>query len=166
MKMNSDYANKTIRNLQAEVDTILQAESRDKTYSYAVSEKSQIPHYDFIETQEKLGELRSKIAVIRHAINKFNIEAHLVDSPLTVDEALGRMSLLHVEKKRLYVLLQVPEKTREHVYGSKEADYVCRNFNIDDVQKEYDRVCDELMQLQQAINIANLTIEFDVDVAL
>lgn len=42
MKMNSDYANKTIRNLQAEVDTILQAESRDKTYSYSVSEKPQI----------------------------------------------------------------------------------------------------------------------------
>ncbi len=164
MKMNSDYANKTMKNLQAEVAAILQAEERDKTYSYSVNEKPHIPKYSFTETQNKLNELRGKIAVIKHAINQFNISTVLNGYGISMDEALGRMSVLHGEKKRLYALLGVPETIRDHSFGSTDADYICRNFVIEDVQKEYDRVCKELMKIQQAINIANLTIEFDVDI--
>lgn len=164
MKMNSDFANKTIKNLQAEVVTLLQAEERDKTYSHAVSETPQIPAYSFSETQAKLAELRGKIAVIRHAINTFNISATLPGYNMTLDEGLGRMSLLHGEKKRLYELLQIPETARERTYGSKEADYVHRNFDVAEVQTAYDNVCTELMKLQQAINIVNLTEEFEIPI--
>ena len=51
---------------------------------------------------------------LRHAVNKFNISTTLEGFDFTVDEALGRMSMLHREKGRLYALLQVPEKTRVH----------------------------------------------------
>jgi len=162
MKMNSDFANKTIKNLRAEEATLLQAETRDRTYSYAASEQPQIPPYSFPETQRRLAEIRGKIAAIRHAVNKFNINTKLDGYDMTVDEALGRMSLLHGEKNRLYGMLQIPEKARSREYGSKEADYICRNFDIAEVQAAYDAVCEELMKLQQAINIANLTVEFEV----
>jgi len=163
MKMNSDYANKTIKNLQAEIDSLLQAEEVNKTYSYGVTEKPVIPEYDFLATQAKLDALRKRIAVLRHAINQFNITTKIQDADLTVDEALGRMSMLNGEKKRLYALMQIPEKTRTRTYGSREADFVCRNFDLAEVQGEYNRVCEELMQIQQAINVANLTIFFDVE---
>jgi len=162
--MNSDFANKTIKNLRAEEATLLQAESRDQTYSYAASEQPQIPPYSFPETQRRLSEIRGKIAAIRHAVNKFNINTKLDGYDMTVDEALGRMSLLHEEKNRLYRMLQIPEKTRSREYGSKEADYICRNFDIAEVQAAYDSVCEELMKLQQAINIANLTVESEVGI--
>lgn len=164
MKMNSDYANKTIKNLSSEIETVLQAEKEGKTYSYGISEKPIIPEYSFSETQQKLAELNGKIAKIRHAINVFNITTKIRDFDITVDEALGRMSNLFCEKKRLYALLQIPEQSRVRAYGSKEPDITQRNFNIDDVQAEYDRVSDELLRIQQAINVANLTIEFDVDI--
>lgn len=82
---------------------------------------------------------------------------------MTVDEALGYMSMLNTEKKRLYDLLQIPEKTRERVYGSREADFVCRNFDIAQVQAEYDRVSEELLRIQQAVNLANLMVTFEVE---
>lgn len=163
MKMNSDYANKTIKNLQAEIDSLLQAESVNKTYSYGVSEKPVVPEYSFADTQAKLEILRKRIAVLRHAINRFNVTTKVQDFDMTVDEALGYMSMLNAEKKRLYDMLQIPEKTRERVYGSREADFVCRNFDIAEVQAEYDRVSDELLRIQQAINIANLTLSFEVE---
>lgn len=162
MKMNSDYANKTIKNLQAEIDSILQAENTNKTYSYGVTEQPMIPEYSFSATQARLSALRDRMAALRHAINLFNVTTKVPEYDLTVDEALGRMSMLNNEKKRLYALLQIPEKTRERVYGSREADFVCRNFDLAEVQAAYDSVSQELMQLQQAINIANLTISFDV----
>lgn len=163
MKMNSDYANKTIKNLQAEIDSLLQNEELGKTYSYGISEKPVIPDYSFSATQEKLEVLRTKIAILRHAINVFNITTKVCDFDITVDEALGRMSMLNAEKKRLYALLQIPEQRRQREYGSREADIICRNFNVAEVQEEYNKVIDELMKLQQAINIANLTVEFDVE---
>lgn len=164
MKMTSDMANKTLKNIQAEISALIEAESRDKTYSYGISETPTIPDYSFEKTQEQLAELRDKAAKIKHAINKFNITTKVKGFDLTVDEALGRMSLLHAEKSRLFGLLQIPEKRRERTFGSKEPDYICRNFNIDAVQKEYDSVCDELMRIQQAINIANLTKEFEIPI--
>ncbi len=166
MKINSDFANKIIKNLQAEVNSLLQAETRNRTYSHSVSEKPVLPEYDFVSTQNKLKELHNKIATIRHAINKFNIETVLDGYDMTVDEGLGYMSVLHNDKSRLYEMIQIPEIERSRPYGSKEADIIHRNFNLDEVQSEYKRVCDELMKIQQAINIANLTKEFEVDVEL
>jgi len=166
MKMNSDYANKTIKNLQAEIDSILQEEANTRTYSHAASEKPVITPYSFADTQKKLGELRHKIAVIRHAVKKFNIRTKLPGYDKTVDEGLGYMSMLHIEKKRLYAMTQIPDVDRTRSYGSKEADYVHRNFDLAEVQRAYKNVCDELMRIQQAINTVNLTKEFDVDVEL
>lgn len=166
MKMNSDYANKILKDLQQNVDSVLFDESVSKTYSYALNETPVIPEYSFTQTQKTLSLLRHQIAVLKHAINKFNVETKLQGYDMTMDEALGQMSRLHNEKKRLNALLQIPEKTRERGFRGMEADYVCRNFDIEDVKKEYANVKDELIRLQQAINLANLTEEFDVDIDL
>jgi len=166
MKMNPDFANKTIKNLQAEVDALLQEESVSKTYSYSASEQPQIPPYNFAETQKKLGELRGKIATIRHALNRFNVKTKVPGYDMTVDEALGQMSLLHKDKQRFQEMSRIPEKNRTREFGSKDADYVCRNFNVDEVKAAYASTSEQLMRIQQAINIVNLTKEFEVDIEL
>ena len=166
MKLNSDTANKLIKNLQSEIETLLQAESRDCTYSHSPSESPIIPKYSFADTQAKLEELRGKVAALRHAVNRFNIETKVPGFDITVDEALGHMSRLNEDKRRLSSLASIPEITRSREYGSKEPDLVHRNFSNEEVQAAYKETCDQLMRIQQAINVANLTIEFDVDVIL
>ena len=165
LKLNSDTANKTIKNLQTEIDSILSNERRDSTYSHAVGETPSVPTwYNFADTQKRLSELRNKIGVLRHAINQFNVNTKIDGFNMTVDEALYRMHLLNAEKKRLHEMLDIPEVTRTRNFGSREADIVHRNFDIDSVRAEYDSVTAELMAIQQAINIANLTCTFDVDI--
>lgn len=166
MRMNSDTANKIIKNLQSEAEMLLQAERRDCTYSHTPSESPIIPVYDFGATQAKLGELRGKIAALRHAVNRFNVETKVDGFDLTVDEALGYMSRLNEEKRRLQNLTSIPEVTRTRGLGSKEPDLVHRNFNADEVQAAYKETCNQLMLIQQAINVANLTKEFEVNIEL
>ena len=166
MKMNSDTASKLIKNLQSEIDMLLRAEKRDCTYSHSPSETPIVPEYSFSDTQKRLEELRGNRAAQRHAVSRFNIETKVPGFDITVDEALGHMSRLNEDKRRLSSLASIPEITRSREYGSKEPDLVHRNFSNEEVQAAYKETCDQLMRIQQAINVANLTIEFDVDVIL
>ena len=164
MKMNSDYANKLCKKLVEEEKSILSYESTARTYSHTPSEKPTIPAYSFQETETKLREVRGKIAGLKRAINKFNTSEILENYGITIDQALFQMSVMHGDKARLAEMLQIPEVSRSREYGSKEPDITHRNFSVDEVQARYDELCEDLMKLQQAINIANLTIEFDVDI--
>lgn len=163
MKLNSDTANKLIKNYDAEISALLEAESSGSTYSYSVSETPVIPEYSFKETQEKIHDFQTKIGKLRHAVAAFNIGHVLPSYGCTLDEAIGRMSRLNAEKKRLFDLLQIPEKQRSRVYGSRDADITCRNFDVAEVREAYDNASRELMELQQEINIANLTATFEVE---
>ena len=163
MKLNSDTANKLIKNCEAEISALLEAESKNSTYSYSVGEEPVIPAYSFRETQEKIHAFQDKIAKLRHAVAVFNSGKVLPEYGCTLDEAIGRMSRMNAEKKRLYELLQIPEKQRSRSYGSREADITCRNFDADEVRAAYDKVTQDLMEIQQAINIANLTETFEAD---
>ena len=164
MKLNSDAANKIIKNTQAEIEMLLAKENVGKTYTYSNGEDIYKEPYSFTDTQNKLAALREKVRKLRHAINVFNINTQLPEFGCTIDEALFRMSVMNADKKRLYALLQIPDKTRNRSFGGKEADYTCRNFDIAEVQAAYDKVCNDLMAIQQAINMANLTSYFEVDI--
>lgn len=166
MRLNSDSANKIIKHLQSEADMLLQAERRDCTYSHTPSESPIIPTYSFTDTQAKLKALRDKIAALRHAVNRFNVETMVDGFDLTVDEALGYMSRLNEEKRRLHNLISIPEVTRTRGLGGKEPDLVHRNFDANEVQAAYKATCKELMLIQQAINVVNLTKEFEINIEL
>lgn len=163
MKLNSDTANKLIKNYNAEISALLEAESANSTYSYSASETPVIPDYSFKDTLEKIHAFEDKIGRLRHAVSVFNSGKFLSEYGCTLDEAIGRMSRMNAEKKRLYDLLQIPEKQRSRSYGSREADITCRNFDVAEVREAYDKVVQDLMAIQQAINIANLTDTFEVD---
>ena len=164
MKVNSDTANKMAKNYRAEIAALLEAETASSTYSYSASETPIIPPYSFSDTQKRIHEYQDKIAKLSHAIAVFNTGKLLPEYGCTLDEAIGRMSRLNEEKKRLYALLQIPEKKRQRSYGSREADVTCRNFDAAEVRAAYDQVTADLMALQQAINIANLTDTFEVEI--
>jgi len=163
MKLNSDTANKLIKNCDAEIAALLDAESKNSTYSYSVGEEPVVPAYSFSDTQEKIHGYQNQIAKLRHAVALFNSGKFLPEYGCTLDEAIGRMSRMNAEKNRLYALLQIPEKQRSRTYGSREADITCRNFDAAEVRAAYDKVSQDLMEIQQAINIANLTETFEVD---
>lgn len=163
MKLNSDTANKLIKNYEAEISALLEAETAGSTYSYSVGEEPVVPDYSFRDTQDQIHAYQDKIGKLRHAVALFNSGKVLPEYGCTLDEAIGKMSRMNAEKKRLYDLLQIPEKRRVRSYGSREADVTCRNFDVAEVREAYDNIVRELMSIQQAINIANLTETFEAD---
>ncbi len=107
--------------------------------------------------------LNDKIAKLRHGINVFNTTTKLEGFDFTVDESLVRMAMLTEKKNRLSRMKGVRELVRNSVYRS-EPEFTKRNYDATLVEAEYRKTFDELVRLQMALDKANMSIEFDVDI--
>lgn len=164
MLVNSDTANKIAKNIDLVISRLQKKETDGLTYTCLQDEIPLIPDYSFADTQKKLRELTLERAHIRHCIAMFNMTTPVEVSGQTmmVDEALARMEFLIRRKKKLDEMLALPEVQRTMPYGSKTPEFTRRNFDPDEVQAAYDAASSELIALQQAVNIANLTITFEI----
>lgn len=165
MKVNSDTAHKILKNTQSEVERILGTERENRTYAHSPNEEPIRVNYSFEETQTELEALNGKIGRIKHAIGLFNqtTEIEVEGEKMTIDEALSQMKWLNSRKKDLDSMLAIPEVQRQNTYGNKLPDIVHRNFDAKAVQATYERISNKLIATQQAINIANLTVMFEIE---
>lgn len=162
-KMNCDTANKMVRRLQADLQALINKEASTCTYSYLADEDPLVPEYDFHRTQDEIAGYTKKIVALKHAINQFNTSTEITELGLTIDGALVRMAILNNEKTRLDRMRNVQEMTRATT-SRGVAEYTKRNYDVSDVEKRYQEVCDEIMSIQQGINMANLVRTFEVDI--
>ena len=77
--------------------------------------------------------------------------------------SLVRMAMLTEKKNRLSRMKGVRELVRNSVYRS-EPEFTKRNYDATLVEAEYRKTSDELVRLQMALDKANMSIEFDVDI--
>ena len=82
---------------------------------------------------------------------------------MTIDAALVRMAMLNNEKTKLNSMRMAQKKSRmTTLRGVSEFTEI--NYAIEDAQTRYDEVSRELLAIQQALNIANLTKTFEIDI--
>ena len=163
MKVTSAYANKLIRGYREELAALISSEKVTCTTIYGASETPIETGYDFSSTQAEMDALNDKIAKLRHGINVFNTTTKLEGFDFTVDESLVRMAMLTEKKNRLSRMKGVRELVRNSVYRS-EPEFTKRNYDATLVEAEYRKTSDELVRLQMALDKANMSIEFDVDI--
>ncbi len=163
-KMNCDAANKLVRQLQCERDALIRIEAETSTYSYMAGEDPVVPEYDFLSLNSRLRELTSQIISIKHAINVFNTSTELPEVGLTIDGALVKMTMLNSDKSRLDRMRHVQKKIRNGSTARGVSEYTERNYNSEDAERKYQETCMELVAIQQAIDMANLTRTFDVNI--
>lgn len=165
LTLNSDTANKLAKNNAAEIKRLELMEENSLTYSHTPGETPIVPDYDFLEVQRQLSRLNKKQAILRGAIARFNMNTEITvgEDTIAIDQALAEIKYLTNRKSKLNDMLQVPETSRISGFQRKEPEIVHRNFNKENVQKTYDETTDRLLALQQAVNIANLTETFEVD---
>ena len=161
--MNCDAANKLIKQLQADRDALLVNERNNSTYSFLSGEATELPEYKFAEIQEKLDKYAHDIVTLKHAVNRFNLETELPEIGLTIDAALVRMAFLSQEKFKLNRMRNAQPKSRITT-GRGVSEYTMLNYDLNEVNVKFRSVCDELIAIQQALNIANLTKTFEVDI--
>ena len=164
-KITSAYANKWLKSLEEDKEYWINKEEASSTYVAAINEEPVIPEYDYAEVAATIAEIDEKIAVIKHALNA-TAKVQVKDTGMSVDTILIKMAQLNKRKAVLDRMRKQLPKTRETTsYMSRNAvpEYRYVNYDLDLVKQEYERVSQNVMELQMALDQYNQTVQFEVD---
>lgn len=170
LELTPDAASKRIKRLREELESILSMESECSSYTVGVDEVNppDPPEYSFFKTQEKINWHIDMIVTLKHALNIFNSSTFLEIKgsprpPITIDAALVRMSMLNRQKNKLNKMRMWQKQSRIDGGFRAKPEYRIRNFDSDMADSKYTNVCWEIEQIQQALNYANVTKTFEVE---
>lgn len=168
MKVTSAQANKLLRQLSDELNTLETREQNTRSFVAATSEdiESVRPEYDYSDTQEKIITLETKIRALKHAINTFNTTTVIPDFDMTIDMMLVYLPQLTRRKSKLDRMKNMLPKEREShsSRGTQLIEYRYANFDIEQVKADYAVVSNLLSRAQTALDYANNTVEFDLEI--
>lgn len=166
ISLTSSAANKRIKELEEEKQSLRNQESDAQFYSCGVNESIEVPTYNFMETTQKIDAIDTEIATLRHAINQFNVSTFLPETNITVDMALVKVAQLNKKADALRRIKDRPEKARSDARFSLGGASVItyRNYNAEEVRSEYKKTIEEIHKLQMTVDKLNLTVEFLVEV--
>ena len=171
MKMTSAYANKLLRQLEDDKSFYTAKESDSCTYVAALGEEPIIPEYDYASVDKEISIINEKIQKIKHAINLSNVNSKIdVDGEvLSADVILIRMAQLNRRKDSLDYMrkMQVKQRQESRSYMSRTSsvpEYRYINFDLELVKKDFEKISQEIMKLQIALDKYNQTFEFEVDI--
>ena len=165
MKMTSAQANKLLNRLKDDLTYLLTKEAQSRVFNAAVGEDIEDvrPEYSYINTQAAIDALEKKIRKVKHAINVFNTTTVLPELGITIDEALILIPQLTKKRNKLNEMKSRLPRTRVNNFrGSNIIDYEIVNYNISQVEEDYDVVVEELAALQTALDEVNNSETLDV----
>ena len=169
MKVTSAQANKILRKLNDDKAMLLDSENESCTFVAATVENIEDarPEYSYDEVRSRVNELDKQIRRVKHAINLFNTATVLPGTDMTIDEALVYIPQLTQRKHALYRMRLTPEKQRrDTTRGTNIIEYTYANFDPKKAWEDYDKAADELARLQNALDLVNSTVEFEIDITL
>lgn len=167
MKYTSAEANKLLRSLNEEYESIIAKEKQSKDFLAALGEDPETvrPKYDYRETQNNLNALEEKIRKLKHAINVFNTTHIIPEFEITIDELLVLIPQLSKQKAKLTEMKDKLPKAREKSYGNYNhiIDYRYTNYRAEAVTRDYETVSKKLADAQTALDKINNSISFDFE---
>lgn len=167
--LTSDSANKLLKKLEVEKQTILNEISDLSVYVAAVTENPEElkPEFDFNKSMKDVEVLNRKMISIRHARNIFNSETEIKPG-MTIDEALIKMAMLNKYANDIYRMSTRQPKSRVKSIGysqqSKEIEYQYINYDVTDAKNKYEEITNEIADIQEKLNLVNTTQTFEVDI--
>ena len=170
MKMTSAFANKYIKKLNDDKEFYLNKEREGYVYVASLDEEPVIPDYDYSDVAQKIAEIDDRILIIKHALNVVNATNTVVvnNRSYSIDQLLVRMAQLNSRKSMLDMMRKQQPKTRisSGPYAVKKAvpEYQYINYDLELVKSEYERIDNEIAQMQMALDRFNQTFEFEVNV--
>ena len=169
MKYTSAQANKLLKKLNETQSAILKKEGLSKEFLASIGEniESIRPAYNFIETNEELNFINEQIRKVKHAINLFNIQTIIPEFNITIDEALVLIPQLTQLKLKFSSMKDKLPKMREQGAYSRNnsiVEYRYLNYDISEVEKEFERVSENLANLQTALDIINTTCYIEIEI--
>ena len=170
MKYTSSEANKLLRKLNEETNSLCAMEEKISTFRAALGEdpESVRPEYDYRAVQETLDELDRKIRVVKHAVNRFNLEHVVPGFDMTVDQMLVYIPQLSFRKRKLSEMAgRLPKERQDRIYSGRNAapviEYAYANYDIKTAKADLDAVSDELARAQTALDVLNNTELMEIE---
>lgn len=161
MMITSAGANKMLRKLEDDKQYLLSQEDSAATYIISEGIEAIVPSYDYQKTAQALAAIEEKVRKIKHALNVFNSTTILDGLDITIDEALVKMAQLNQRKGTLDIMRRRLEKERVTNYGrSNLVEYVCINYNLEEIQADYQVITQQVVDLQLALDLTNQTKTF------
>lgn len=169
MKVTSAYANKLLRQLNDDKAYWLEIENTCSTYIAANGEEAVIPEYDYLKVSKTISEIDEKILKIKHAINVYNASTVMTlksGAVMTIDQALVAMAQLSSRKLTLdYMRKRQPKQRSRDNYArpNNVIEFTYINYDLELVKADYERISEEIMDIQMQLDKLNQTVEFDID---
>lgn len=168
-QVTSAMAAKQLRKLNDQRDALLAMEKKAKMFTAAIQEdiESVRPAYDYKATQDALLEIEAKIRKLKHTLNCFNSTYVIPGFDMTIDQMLIYIPQLTARKKKLDSMRsKLPKERVREVFnrGSNIIEYSYSNYDIRQTEEDYNAVSDELARAQTALDTANATIFFEMDI--
>ena len=167
MIMTSAEAAKYLRKLNEEYEALLDKEARSREFNAASGEDVEAlrPEYDYAATQQRLEELEKAVRRVKHCINCFNVSTAVPEFGLTIDEMLVLIPQLTRQKAKLAEMRSRLPRTRVENYGrnANYIDYTYANYDLGEVEKDFEAVSDRLSAAQTALDKVNSTVRFEVE---
>ena len=166
MLYTSSEANKLLTAIKQEIDLIAAEEEQVKTFVCATIENVDDvrPAYDYDKTQQKIDELYEKMRKIKHAINCFNVTNVVDGLDMTVDQILVYLPQLTKKVKKLKEMSSTLPKTRARFGMGDIIEYFYANYNPAQAADDYRRCSEKLARVQTALDVANNTVRFEIDI--
>lgn len=157
---SSSEINKAIKRLEEDIARLKHEESINDSFKASMVENIEDvrPEYDYNAVQAKLAELEGKQRYLKHQLNCFNTTSMVEDFDMTIDEVLVYMPQLTEKKNKYHRMLMIPPKSRVSSFGGGSSaiiDYEYINYNLKDVEGDYNAVRDRLTLLQQNLDKIN-----------
>ena len=166
MKLTSAEAGKLLRKLNDERDALLEKESLSRVFVAATVEdlEDARPTYSYAETREQAAALEEQIRKLKHALNLFNATQSIPELGMTIDQALVYIPQLTRRKNILPAMRAIPEKQRNaNVRATNLIEYTYANFDVAQAEADHLSVTDELARVQNALDLTNSTVRFEVE---
>ena len=164
MQITSAGANKLLRKLEDDKRFLLSQEAAASTYVVTEGAEAVVPHYDYSSTVRQLEQIEAQVRQIKHALNIFNSTTVLDGLDITIDEALVKMAQLNQRRSTLDTMRCRLEKERVNSFGrnSNVVEYVCINYDLAEIQADYQAVHQQIMDIQLALDLTNQTRTFEL----
>ena len=166
MQYTSAEANKLLKKLYEEHQDLLQKEKDAFVFKAATIENVEDarPEYDYHAVQARFAQLEQQIRTLKHAINPFNLSQEVPGTGMTIDQVLVYIPQLTERKRKLSAMKQRQKKQREEKYAASHfIEYIYANYDPAQAAADYDAVSKELAKVQNALDLVNSTISFDID---
>lgn len=163
MQITSAGANKLLRKLEDDKRFLLAQEASASTYVVTEGAEAVIPAYDYKKTAQGLETIEAQVRKIKHALNIFNSTTTLDGLDITIDEALVKMAQLNQRKSTLDSMRCRLEKERVTNFGrSNVVEYTCINYDLAEIQADYQSISQQIMDIQLALDLTNQTKTFEL----